>query len=612
MCGIAGVMFLDGRTVDPGVLRRMTHELVHRGPDGAGHWVDASRSVGLGHRRLAIIDLSESASQPMQYLGRYTITYNGEIYNYVELKEELRSRGYCFATQSDTEVVLAAYAAYGEDCLEKFDGMFAFAIWDEVERRLFCARDRFGEKPFYYHHVAGRQFLFASEMKALFAAGVERKRSLRMLFNYLAYDVVQDPFHPTDTFYEGIASLEPSHALTVRLDGRGAEQPRRYWQITLGTQGEPPDFEQASERFKALLTESVRRRLRSDVPVGSSLSGGIDSSSIVCIMSRLIESREGIQETFSARFADEALDEGGYIESAAKEARVAPHYTWPSGQRLAADLQMLMHHQEEPFGGASVFAQWEVMRLAKENGTVVLLDGQGADETLGGYLHFFRPYLLSLFKADRARFEAEVAAYERLHRRRFEAGWRFRFEAAAPKLMRWLGAARRRLMVPEHLAWLDRDFVEAYGTSRPPFKSFDNLNEALRFFSQDYGLRNLLRFADRSSMAFSREVRLPFLSHELVEFVFALPETYKIQAGWTKRILRQAMVDIVPDPVRLRVDKLGFQPPQEEWMECGEMRTLLDEGERVLRRERIIRGGRYGKEAEWKMLMAGLWLEPAA
>lgn len=612
MCGITGMMFLDGRTVDPGVLRRMTHELVHRGPDGAGHWVSTSRSVGLGHRRLAIIDLSESASQPMQYLGRYTITYNGEIYNYVELKEELRSRGYCFATQSDTEVILAAYAAYGQDCLEKFDGMFAFAIWDEVERQLFCARDRFGEKPFYYHHVTGRQFLFASEMKALFAVGVERKHSLRMLFNYLAYDVVQDPFHPTDTFYEGIVSLEPSHTLTVRLDGRGAEQPRRYWQITLGMQGEPPDFEQASERFMALLTESVRRRLRSDVPVGSSLSGGIDSSSIVCIMSRLIGSRGGIQETFSARFADEALDEGRYIEIAAKEAGIVPHYTWPSAQRLAADMQTLMRHQEEPFGGASVFAQWEVMRLAKENGTVVLLDGQGADEILGGYLHFFRPYLLSLFKADRAKFVAEVAAYERLHRRRFEAGWRFRLEAAAPELMRWLGAARRRLMVPEHLAWLDRDFVEVYGTNQPPFKSFDNLNEALRFFSQDYGLRNLLRFADRSSMAFSREVRLPFLSHELVEFVFTLPEAYKIQAGWTKRVLRQAMVGIVPDPVRLRVDKLGFQPPQEDWMACGEMRTLLDESERVLRRERIIHEADGGKGAEWKTLVAGLWLEPAA
>jgi asparagine synthase (glutamine-hydrolysing) len=249
------------------------------------------------------------------------------------------------------------------------------------------------------------------------------------------------------------------------------------------------------------------------------------------------------------------------------------------------------------------------MRLAKEYKTTVLLDGQGADETLGGYLHFFRPYLLSLFKADRAKFEAEVVAFERLHRRRFDAGWRFKFDAAVPGLMSWLGAARRQLKAPEHLNWLKRDFVEAHRTERPPFKSFDNLNEALSFFSQHYGLRNLLRFSDRNSMAFSREVRLPFLSHGLVEFVFTLPDKYKLQAGWTKRILRQAMNGIVPEAVRLRVDKLGFQPPQEEWMKCGGMRALLEESERVLLKEKIIREGGCRKETEWKTLMAGLFLK---
>lgn len=608
MCGIAGLFFLDGRTVEPGVLRGMTDQLVHRGPDGAGYWLNPNRYLGLGHRRLAIIDLTNAASQPMHYLGRYTITYNGELYNYVELREQLLSKGYSFVTASDTEVILAAYVAYGPECLAKFDGMFALALWDERERRLFCARDRFGEKPFYYHYAEGRHFVFASEMKALFAAGVERRRSLRMLFNYLAYDVVQDPFNPTDTFYEGVTSLEPAHTLTIGPGNRGPEGQRRYWQITLEAQREDLDFDQASERFGALLTESVRRRLRSDVSIGSSLSGGIDSASIVCIMTRLLGSKDTGQKIFSARFADETLDEGRYVEIVAEDTKIVRYYTWPDGQRLAANLRALMGHQEEPFGSASVFAQWEVMRLAKENETIVLLDGQGADEILGGYLHFFRPYLLSLFKADRAKFEAEVIAYERLHKRRFQAGWRFRLEAALPRLVRWLGAVRRYLMAPKHLDWLNRDFIEAYKTGRPPFKSFDNLREALSFFSQDYGLRNLLRFADRNSMAFSREVRLPFLSHELVEFVFALPDTYKLHAGWTKRILRQAMVGIVPDPVRLRVDKLGFQPPQEEWMSCGEMRALLEESKRVLLRERIIGARGCRKETEWKTLVAGLLL----
>jgi len=600
---------MDGRSVELAVLKRMTDQIVHRGPDGAGHWISPNRRIGLGHRRLAIIDVSEAAAQPMHYLGRYTITYNGEIYNYIELKEELLGKGFSFVTQSDTEVILAAYAAYGRDCLGKLDGMFAFAIWDGVDRQLFCARDRFGEKPFYYQYAPGRHFLFASEMKALFAANVERTHNFRMLFNYLAYDVVQDPFRPTDTFYEAVASLEPAHALVIRDDGRGAEQPRRYWQIDSEVRRPNLGFEEAADRLRELLVESVCRRLRSDVPVGSSLSGGLDSSSIVCIVNGLVEGHGGVRGTFSVRFSDETLDEGPYIELVARKTGIPAHYIWPDGQGLAASLEKVLHHQEEPFGSAGIYAQWEVMRLAKEKGTVVLLDGQGADEILGGYLHFFRPYLLGLFKTDPPRFRAEVVAYESLHSRTFDAGWRFRLEARAPRLMRSLGVLRRYVGSPDNLRWLGHDFIDAYRTARPPFKSFDNLNRALTFFSQDYGLRNLLRFADRNSMAFSREVRLPYLSHELVEFLFTLPDSYKLQAGWTKRVLRHAMASIVPEPVRLRVEKLGFDPPQQEWMRHRQMRALIEESAELLLRERIIRDPEYPKENEWKVLMGGLLLK---
>jgi asparagine synthase (glutamine-hydrolysing) len=609
MCGITGVIRLDGSSVEPAVLIQMTDQIAHRGPDGAGHWISPDGCIGLGHRRLAIIDVSEAASQPMHYLGRYTITYNGEIYNYIELKEELLGKGLRFATQSDTEVILGAYAAYGRDCIRKFDGMFAFAVWDRVERQLFCARDRFGEKPFYYHYVPGRRFVFASEMKALFAADVEQTHNLRMLFSYLAYDVVQDPFRPTDTFYEGVASLEPAHILVIQADGRGTERPRRYWQINSEAQRRDVGFEEASDQVRALLVESVRRRLRSDVSLGSSLSGGIDSSSIVCIVAGLVGWRGRTQKTFSARFSDEALDEGPYIGVVAERANAAAHYVWPNAQGLAASLERVLHYQEEPFGSANIYAQWEVMRLAKENGTVVLLDGQGADEILGGYLHFFRPYLLRLFKTDAPRFRTEVLAYESLHKRPFDAGWKFRLEARAPKLMRFVGDLRRQVITPNYLRWLSRDFIRSYRTEQPPFKSFENLNKALTFFSQNYGLRNLLRFADRSSMAFSREVRLPYLSHELVEFLFTLPDSYKVQAGWTKRILRHAMAGIVPEPVQLRVEKLGFEAPQQEWMQSRHMRPLIEESGELLLRERIIESGEYPKNNEWRVLMGGLLLK---
>src|SRR5262249_37653676 len=236
--------------------------------------------------------------------------------------------------------------------------------------------------------------------------------------------------------------LEPAHTLVIRAPGRGAPQTQRYWQLNSEVQREDLGFEEASDRLRALLVESVRRRLRSDVPVGSSLSGGIDSSSIVCIVSDLVGWHKSVQKTFSARFSDEVLDEQPYIEAVAEKANVATHYTWPDGQGLAASLEKVLHHQEEPFGSASIYAQWDVMRLAKDNGAVVLRDGQGADEICGGYLRFFRPYPLGLFKSDPPGFRAEALAYERLHGRPFNAGWRFALEARTPRLMRFIGALR--------------------------------------------------------------------------------------------------------------------------------------------------------------------------
>jgi asparagine synthase (glutamine-hydrolysing) len=393
MCGISGVLSFDGSPVDEATLSAQTRALAHRGPDGEGCWVSPSRAVGLGHRRLAIIDLSEAARQPMGLRGRFTITYNGEIYNYVEVRAELQGLGWTFATQSDTEVLLAAYAQFGEAALERLDGMFAFAIWDEREQTLFCARDRFGEKPFYYVHEVGRRFVFASEIKGLVAAGVAPRLDRRSLYQYLAFEVVQDPARADETFYEGVRSLEPAHCLTVSFR-HGLARPRRYWSIPARQPAAAPGLAEAAERFLHLLDTSVKRRLRSDVPVGSSLSGGLDSSSVVCLMHRARAGQQALaQNSFSARFREPRLDEGPYIEAVVEATGTTPHVVWPDGEGLAAGMTALVRHQEEPFAGASVYAQWEVMRLAQREGTKVLLDGQGADETLAGYLHFFEPYL---------------------------------------------------------------------------------------------------------------------------------------------------------------------------------------------------------------------------
>lgn len=608
MCGITGIFSLDGSRTDTKSLHRMTEVISHRGPDGDGYWISRNGHVGLGHRRLAILDLSERGAQPMHYLDRYTVTLNGEIYNYVEIREDLIKRGHRFVSETDTEVLLAAYSEYGASVLERLDGMFAFAIWDDKERTLFCARDRFGEKPFFYHYVPNRIFAFASEIKSLFAFGAPRQINNRMLFNYLAYDVIENPRVKVETFFEGISKLEAAHCILI--DGRGRLTKRRYWRLPEIHVDQEISFEEACERFRELFNQSVERRLRSDVPVGTSLSGGLDSSSVLCTISKLLNGTGHGQKTFSARFHGSTLDEGDFMKLAAEAAGARQYFAWPDARTLLKEIDKVFYHQEEPFGGASILAQWEVMKLARNEQVTVLLDGQGADETLGGYVHYFRPLFLELYLSDRVQFREEVRAYEGLHKRNFGVDTRFRWEATRPGLLRWMGKARRRLSRPDYLEHLHPGFAAAYKTEPPPFQSYNDLNETLKHSTEGYGLEKLLRFADRNSMAFSREVRLPFLNHELVEFLFTLPASYKISGGWTKRILRHAMEPILPMEITRRVDKLGFDPPQREWLNEPEIRELIEACKSRLVSEQVINPG--VETDGWQCLMTAKLLEFAA
>jgi asparagine synthase (glutamine-hydrolysing) len=611
MCGIAGIVRLDGAPVAPLDLAAQMRALSHRGPDGDGLWINSTGEMGLAHRRLAILDLSPAAAQPMHYSGRFTITYNGEIYNYLELRDLLRGRGFTFQTASDTEVLLAAYAEYGPSCISLLDGMFAFALWDERERTLFCARDRFGEKPFFFHHVPGRHFIFASEMKGLFAAGVPASVNRRLLYLYLAYDVVQDPSRPADTFYADVESLPPATTLTIR-DGTLERSPHRYWQLPQHLASPVPSLAVAAERVRELLSESIRRRLRSDVPIGTSLSGGLDSSSIVCLVPRLGREPPTVRHAFSARFTAAGLDEGTYIEEVARSAGVANHYTWPDATGLARDLESVFYHQEEPFGSASIYAQWTVMRLAKEVGATVLLDGQGPDEMLGGYPHLVALHLRMLYHTDRPRFEREARAFGATSGLGSDLGWRSRLEVAAPRLLRRLGAWRRAVLPTRALSWLSRDYSHAHRREPPPFRQFPDLPGLLRFFTEDYGLRNLLRYADRNAMAFGREIRLPFLSHPLVEFLFTLPDDLKVGGGETKRVLRAAVAGIVPESVRRRTDKIGMDTPQREWLDHPAMASLLADAKSTLVSQGLLSARPVPKAVEWRVLMASLLVRAAA
>ncbi len=353
MCGIAGIVgWKKGAGEQKHTLKLMTDAITHRGPDGEGHWLDDNGNAALGHRRLSIIDLSDAGSQPMHLEERYSIVFNGEIYNYIELRKDLEKEGVSFRSDSDTEVLLHLYARSGADCLQLLDGMFAFAVWDKKEQSLFCARDRFGEKPFFFseHEYA---FFFASEMKALWAAGVPKTINPVKLERFVKQGKVDVAGEMSSTMYTGIHRLDAAHYL---IWNNGKKQITRYWTVDNILPQDNITFEDACGKFRTLFETSVSRRLRSDVPVGSSLSGGLDSSAVVCMVNRL-RSNAQEQHTFSARFRDFGKDEGSFMEMVASHcAGVVPHYTYPEDLSILEILPQVAHFQEEPFGSSSILA----------------------------------------------------------------------------------------------------------------------------------------------------------------------------------------------------------------------------------------------------------------
>jgi asparagine synthase (glutamine-hydrolysing) len=595
MCGIAGILQTNS-SYDKEHVRKMTNALSHRGPDGEGFWQNNSNNVLFGHRRLAILDLSDAAAQPFHYLDRYTILHNGEIYNYVEVREELRKKGYQFRTQSDTEVLVAAYDCWEEDCLEQFDGMFAFTIWDEKEKEFFAARDRFGEKPFYYLRDSGNKaFLFASEIKAFWSIGLGRSFNKKMLFNFLTIGYTDNPTQPDETFYD-VKKLPAASFLKIRMQSDISIEVERYWDIDIEMQEEEISDEDAIARFNDLFNTSIKRRLRSDVPLGTSLSGGLDSSSIVATISKRQTSNVKCQ-TFSAIFPGFEKNEEKYIDEVTSHFSLQSFKTVVSDDEIPGLFEKIIRQQDEPFGSAGILPQYKVFGLAKQNNVKVLLDGQGADEILAGYHKYYRWYWQELFRKRKLLGSGELKKAKELG-----VNERFGFKNVIASLFPDFASVfleRQYLLHALKQEDLSKEFVhlqskEAYYTTPAIF----TLNGVLHFNTCVHGLEELLRFADRNSMAHGREVRLPFLNHELVEFFFSLPSNFKIREGWTKWTLRKAMERILPSTITWRHDKVGLEPPQLSWMQLASVQEMIREAKRKLVNDKVLKPGVMNKKIE--------------
>ncbi len=594
----------------------MNAALRHRGPDGEGIWINRDATAGLAHRRLAIIDLSENGRQPMSCLeGKYTVIHNGEIYNYIELKEELQKKGYSFRTKTDTEVIAAAYDYWKDESVDHFDGMFAFAIWDDEKKELFAARDRFGEKPFFYHYQNGSLF-FASEMKAFWAAGIPRIPNLKMLFNFITIGYTDNPSRPEETFFENIFKLPAASTLSFSLNENELVI-EKYWDIDLTNQNNNISDEETIEHFTFLFNDSVRKKLRSDVAIGTSLSGGLDSSSIIAT----IDGQQSLNykpKAFTASFPDFDKDEFEFAKYAA-DTYALEHFTVNmSADQLASDMEKLMYFQEEPFGSAGIYAQYKVYELAGNQGIKALLDGQGADEILAGYPKYYPRYWQELFKKRKLIKSGELRAAkengitEKFGLKNIMASFFPEFASVFLEQQYLLHALKNKELTSEFVHLQSK---EAYYIT----PAMSGLNSELYFNTCMHGLEELLRYADRNSLAHGVEVRLPFLQHKLVEFIFSLPANFKIRQGWTKWLLRKSLTGKLPDAIVWRKNKIGFEPPQHQWMQNKNLQDLIIHAKKKLESEKILRPGVADKKIQpaaaydsnnkdWKYLTAGLYL----
>lgn len=570
MCGIFGLTDRDQASdAQPRMLAALS-ALRHRGPDD--HGIETVRVAGglvsLGHARLSIIDLSAGGHQPRTTQnGRYSIVFNGEIYNYKELRQELKALGMTFATESDTEVLLAAWVRWGAACLDRLVGMFAFVVLDREAQTLTLVRDAFGIKPLFVS-VCDRGLCFASELPAaLKLVGGAVRLNHQRAYDYLVHG---DYDTQATSFVEGVSQLAPGHYQEYDLRTHTLGVEHKWWNPSV-QQTSDLSFQQAADELRERFLQSVRYHLRSDVPLGTALSGGVDSSAVVCAI-RHVEPQAPVH-TFSFLAKGSAVSEEKWVDLVNAHVGAVPHAVHVEPDELAQDLDDMIVAQGEPFGSTSIYAQYRVFQLAKANGVTVTLDGQGADELMAGYRGYPGKRVRSMLEMGEFSGAAQfLKHWSQWPDRPLSVG----IKAAVAEFANGpVYQALRRLNGGDALpAWLNGRALDAAGVQvgyprvqvahAPKGR---RLMAELAHASSRYGLPGLLRHADRNSMRFSVESRVPFLTTDLAQFLFSLPESYLIsQQGETKSVFKAAMRGIVPDAILDRRDKIGFATPEQDWL----------------------------------------------
>lgn len=602
MCGIAGLVIKNGNTDNMAArMREMTDIIQHRGPDGEG--IYCYQNMSIGHRRLAIIDLSPDGHQPMFYQDeQLVITYNGEIYNYRELRQQLIQLGHQFRSDSDTEVILAAYAQWGQECVSRLNGMWAFAIVDKIKRVVFCSRDRFGVKPFYFTDQSDI-FAFGSEIKQLLPFLGRVKANHDALVNFVLTSITD---HNNETFFSDVVKLPAGHNLVYSLDKHRFDI-EAWYQLDLQPRYLGMSAEEATASWMALLEDAVNLRLRADVAVGTCLSGGLDSSTIASIAAPLYRAASG--KSFcgiTAVSQQESNNEANYARQVIENASMSWLQVCPDYNDFQTSLPHIAWTQEEPFGSPSLTMQYFVMKTARDNGIPVLLDGQGGDETLLGYEKYYGSHLATILRQQgiSAFISALKTSSKNNNKLTFTNAMKYLIAGTMAPLRYQYYCHRHRYLLkfpslPSHLSTYSRNIWNAFQLQKLEIESTN--------------LPVLLRYEDKNSMAHSIETRLPFLDYRVLEAALSLPPQYKIKDGWSKWLLRKGMDGRMPDTITWRKNKFGFEAPESLWLaqHMPTMQELVQASPLLadVTRTRVLEKqyATLDKRSQWRLYSIALW-----